>query len=194
MIVGLASLANAPLPIRPLQILYLNLVTDVFPALALGVGEGDASIMKHPPRDPKEPVLTRRHWGIIGGYSLLITISTLTAFGLSLFWLEMELQNAVTITFLSLASAQLWHVFNMRTHESPLLLNEVTRNPAIWLALLICIGLLVAAVYLPGLSDLLGTVHPSPVGWALAVGLGFFPLIVGQTLKVLGVGRTGSTA
>ncbi len=60
--VGAATLTQSPLPILPLQILFLNLVTDVFPALALGVGEGSPALMQKPPRDPKEPLLTRGHW------------------------------------------------------------------------------------------------------------------------------------
>ncbi|MCI0396850.1 MAG: HAD-IC family P-type ATPase, partial [Chloroflexi bacterium] len=66
MVVFLASLVNAPLPVQPLQILFLNLVTDVFPALALGMGQGDPAVMRRPPRHPQEPILTRWHWQAIG--------------------------------------------------------------------------------------------------------------------------------
>ncbi|HKL88498.1 MAG TPA: HAD-IC family P-type ATPase, partial [Salinibacter sp.] len=67
-VVGLATAVGTQLPILPLQILFLNLVTDVFPALALGVGEGDETTMRRPPRDPSVPVLERRHWIGIAGY------------------------------------------------------------------------------------------------------------------------------
>ena len=60
LVVGLAILSTLPLPIMPLQILYLNLVTDVFPAFALAMGEGEPGILKRPPRDPREPILGRR--------------------------------------------------------------------------------------------------------------------------------------
>jgi Ca2+-transporting ATPase len=83
-VISLASLLNAPLPIKPLQILFLNLVTEVFPALALGVGEGEETIMKRPPRNPKEPILTRRHWLRIGGFSAWITVSVLGVLALAL--------------------------------------------------------------------------------------------------------------
>ncbi|MGD9497985.1 MAG: cation-translocating P-type ATPase, partial [Armatimonadota bacterium] len=62
LVVSLAAMASMPLPILPLQILFLNLVTDVFPALALGTGEGERGIMDRPPRPHDEPILTRRHW------------------------------------------------------------------------------------------------------------------------------------
>jgi len=189
LVVSLASLVNAPLPIRPLQILYLNLVTDVFPALALGVGEGDPILMKQPPRDPQEPMLLRHHWWAIGGYSVLITAAVLGAFAMALIWLDMNTQRAVTISFLTLASSQLWHVFNMRSTKSGFLRNEVTRNPFIWGALGLCILLLLAAVYLPGLQDLLATVDPHPKGWLLILGMSLLPWTVGQIFKKLGWGK-----
>ncbi len=187
MIVGLASVANAPLPIRPLQILFLNLVTDVFPALALGVGEGDEHIMERPPRDPEEPILTRRHWGVITGYSTLITIAVLAVLAIALTSLGMVQDRAVTLSFLTLAFAQLWHVFNMRDSDSNLLSNDVTRNPYVWGALALCIALLLAAVYVPFLADLLGVVNPGLRGWALVIGASLMPLLIGQVLQELGV-------
>ena len=62
LVVALATAASAPLPILPLQILFLNLVTDVFPALALGVGPGDPAVMERAPRSARESILTRAHW------------------------------------------------------------------------------------------------------------------------------------
>lgn len=185
MVVSIASFVNAPLPIRPLQILFLNLVTDVFPALALGVGEGDAAIMNQAPRDPKEPILTRKHWIGIGGYGSMITLSVLGIFALALDNLGMELQRAVTISFLTLAAAQLWHVFNMRDQVSGIIRNEVTRNLYVWGALVLTIGLLFAAIYLPWLSNLLQTVDPGLDGWMMVLVASLIPLIIGQIAKVL---------
>ena len=59
---ALAILSGLPLPLLPLQILFLNLVTDVFPAFALAMGEGERDILERPPRDPKEPILGRAQW------------------------------------------------------------------------------------------------------------------------------------
>jgi Ca2+-transporting ATPase len=179
-VITFATLANAPLPIRPLQILFLNLVTDVFPALALGVGEGDEDMMKRPPRDPQESILTRRHWLSIGGYSLLMTAAVLAAFTLASSWLGLNEKGAVTVSFLTLAFAQLWHVFNMRDRGTPFLGNEITSNPSIWGALVLCAGLLLAAVYLPGVSDVLQVVDPGARGWPLIFGMSLIPWLVGQ--------------
>jgi len=185
MTVGLASLFNAPLPVLPLQILFLNLVTDVFPALALGVGEGDPHIMKRPPRDPKEPIMTRSHWYRMGGYGLLITMVVLGALALALMWLGMAQERAVTVSFLTLAFAQLWHVFNMRDRESNVLRNEITGNRYVWGALSLCTLLLLLAVYLPGLSDVLKVVDPGLSGWGLVAIMSLLPLVVGQVLKLI---------
>ncbi|MBN1483262.1 MAG: cation-transporting P-type ATPase [Chloroflexia bacterium] len=180
LIVGLASLVNAPLPIKPLQILFLNLVTDVFPALALGLGRGDPSMMQRPPRDPQEPILTRHHWFSIAGYGALITGAVLGAFALALRWLKLGTADAVTVSFLALAFAQLWHVFNMRVRGSGLLNNDVTRNPYVWGALLLCVGLLLGAVYIPPLADLLKISRPGGPAWLLILGASLLPLILGQ--------------
>jgi Ca2+-transporting ATPase len=186
--VSLASVAGAPLPILPLQILYLNLVTDVFPALALGVGEGDSSVMEHPPRASSEPILTRRHWAAIGAYGTLITFSVLGALGLALNWLNLQGREPVTVSFLTLAFAQLWHAFNMRDPGSRLLRNDITANPFLWGALALCILLLLAAVYLPGLAGVLKVVRPSLEGWLLVLSMSFIPVAAGQIYQVL-IGR-----
>jgi Ca2+-transporting ATPase len=186
MVVGIASSVNAPLPVLPLQILFLNLVTDVFPALALGVGEGDPGIMKYRPRNPKESILTKDHWLAVGGYGILITTAVLGALFLADKWLGGGRERAVTVSFLTLAFAQLWHVFNMRDSGSGLLRNAITRNFYIWAALALCAGLLLVAVYLPGLSQVLRVVDPGPEGWTLIILISLVPLITGQMLKWVG--------
>jgi Ca2+-transporting ATPase len=169
----------------PLQILFLNLVTDVFPALALGMGEGDPGVMKRQPRDPGEPIMNRDHWLQMVGYGLLITGSVLSALALALLWLGLDRSQAITVSFLTLAFAQLWHVFNMRERSSNLVRNEITRNRFVWGALLLCTGLLLVAVYLPGLSDVLKVVDPGPSGWAVVFVMSAIPLVIGQTWKLV---------
>ena len=184
-VVGLASLVNAPLPILPLQILFLNLVTDVFPALALGVGKGDPNIMDFPPRDPEERVLMRQHWIGIVGYSSAISVAVLGALAIAVMWMEMSEGRAVTISFLTLAFAQLWHVFNMRDHDTGFINNDVVENPWVWGALALSAGLLLLAVYVPGLADLLQVENPGATGWALIIGMSLVPWVVGLVVKAL---------
>lgn len=180
LVIFLASLLYTHLPVLPLQILFLNVVTDIFPAFALGWGHGSAHVMELPPRHPKTPILTRKHWAGISIYSTVITISVLSAFSLALFRYQMEISRVVTISFLTLAFAQLWHVFNMREKGSSFIRNEVTVNRYVWGALLLCTGLLLAATYLPGLNTVLETVSPGKTGWIIIMCMSVIPLIAGQ--------------
>ena len=183
--VTVASVAALPLPLRPLQILYLNVLTDVFPALALGVGRGDDAVMQRPPRPAGEPVLTRGHWTAIGGWSALIAACVLAGLLIALEALGFDQTTAVTVSFLTLAFAKLWFVFNLTDPGSPLLANEVVRNPWVWGAIGLCAALLLAAVYLPPLASVLDTSHPELQGWVLIGALSLVPLLVGQTIRAV---------
>lgn len=183
LVIAVASSTGLPLPLLPLQILYLNLVTDVFPAFALGIGEGEVDVMRHPPRDPKSPIISRSQWLSIGLYSAVITTATLGAFVLAIYWLRSTESQAISIAFLTLALAQLLHVFNMRGRSGGLLSNEITTNPFIWGALALCAVLIASAVYLPGLSSTLSLVAPGLNGWLLVIVASMVPLLLGQTMK-----------
>ncbi len=182
LLVASASVTSAPLPILPLQILFLNLVTDVFPALALGLGEGSDEAMTRPPRRATEPILTPDHWVTMVLWAGLIMSAVLAAFWMALARLGMTEEEAVTVSFLTLAVAQLWHVFNMRSRGSQLLHNDVVANPWVWMAIALCVGLLLGAVFLPPLASVLRVQAPSGEGWLLIATLGFAPALVGQVL------------
>jgi Ca2+-transporting ATPase len=183
LIVALATVAGAPLPLLPLQILYLNLVTDIFPALALGVGEGAPGLMRRSPRPANEPLLTRQHWLAIGAYGVTISVTVLAALAIAMLGLKLEADRAITISFCTLALAQVWHVINMRGSGSGWLVNEITRNPWVLGAALLCVVLVLAAVYVPGVSDVLSLEAPGPAGWAVIVGMSLVPVLAGSPLR-----------
>ncbi|MGB7441370.1 MAG: cation-transporting P-type ATPase [Coleofasciculaceae cyanobacterium] len=187
--VAATSLGNFPLALLPLQILYINVVNDAFPALALGLGEGDSTLMQRPPRDSQEAILTRRHWLAIAGYGVVIALALLGAFALAFQWLGMNQNQAVTVSFMTLGFTRLWHVFNMRENDSGIFKNEITKNPYIWGALLFCTGLLLIAVYVPFLSKALQTTDPGVNGWLLIIGMSLVPLVVGQIFKLFRRGK-----
>lgn len=178
--VGIAALAGLPLPLLPLQILYLNILNDVFPALALGLGAGVGQEMKSPPRNPKEAILTRRGWFEVAGYGVLIASVLLGAFLVALYVLKMAPAVALTVSFLTLSVTRLVHVFNMRRADSGILNNEVTRNGFVWGALALCGLLLAVAVYLPRLSSVLSLTPPGLDGWMIVVIASLVPLALGQ--------------
>ncbi|MDH3263652.1 MAG: cation-transporting P-type ATPase [Paracoccaceae bacterium] len=180
LLVGLAVAAGLPTPLLPLQILYLNLVTDVFPAFAVGLGRGSGGVMQRPPRPPAEPIVDGRHWGRIAALGVLLTAAAMGTFVFALAdprWSEGE---AVTIAFLTLALAQLWNVFNLRGVGAGLIRNSITLNPYVWAALAICLVLLAAALWLPGLSRLMELPSPGAEGLALALGGSLVPLVLWQ--------------
>lgn len=176
---------NLPLPLLPLQILYLNVVTDVFPALALGMGKGEPDVMQRKSRPRSESVLTRAHWSAIGGWSVLVAACVLGALIVASYLLGFEQKQAVTASFLTLAFGKLWFVFNLRNPGSRLLDNDIVRNPYIAGSIALCAALLIAAVYLPGLSGVLKTQDPGLRGWLLVLGMSLIPFILGQGLRIV---------
>jgi Ca2+-transporting ATPase len=182
-VVSVAAVVGGPLPLLPLQILFLNLVTDVFPALALGFGEGERDVLERPPRDPAEPVLSRGRWRFVLGYASLLSFSVLGALAVALRVLELPEAEAVTISFLTLAFSQLLHVFNVRAPGSGLLTNDVVRNPWVWGALGLCSGLILVALYGPAVAGPLRLVAPGPEGWGLVAAAALLPLVIGQVLR-----------
>jgi Ca2+-transporting ATPase len=178
--VGFAASVNLPLPLLPLQILFINLILDVFPALALGVGETNPIVMKKQPRDPDEPIITKQHWFLISAYGIIIALAVLGALSLAIYKLEMPQKQAVTISFLTLGFARLWHVFNMRDSGSSLFLNEITGNPFIWTALVLCVVLLLSTIVLNPLAEILDVTNPGLEGWLLILGMSLVPLVIGQ--------------
>ncbi len=184
LVVAVAMALPIPQPLLPLQILYLNVLNDVFPALALGIGPGSADVMDAPPRDPREPLIGRRHWALTVAWGALIGATLLGVFLLALH-LGLPDAEAVTVTFLSLSLGRLLHAFNMRDPGSGVVVNDITRNPAVWGALALCAGMLALAVYLPPLAAVLGVTPPGATGWALVAGASVTPLLVGQVALAL---------
>ncbi len=177
--VTLASVAQAPIPLRPLQILFLNVVTDVFPALALSVGEGSRDVMDRPTRDPEEHLLTRYHWRVIGGWSVIVGGCVLAALSVAIQGLGLDEPQAVTISFLTLGFAKLGFVFNLRDRGTPIWNNDVVRNGWVWAAIALCTALLLATVYWSLMSVVLDTDDPGAHGWLLILGMGLIPVLLG---------------
>jgi P-type Ca2+ transporter type 2C len=154
----------------PLQILFLNIVTDVFPALALGLGRGDLTVMQRPPRGFKENIISTRDWFVISAYALTLTLSVILAVLYTKYYItedEIVLNN---IAFITLS-------FNMSSLHSKLIVNEITTNKFVWFALLICVGLLALVFIVPELRLVLKLNVLSPQLWIVAILAGLLPLI-----------------
>jgi len=183
-VVGVAVVAGWPLPILPLQILYLNLVTDVFPAFALAMCEGERDVLTRPPRDPQEPILGARQWKVIALQGLALTAATLAAMQAARVLLNLDARSVTTVAFLTLAFAQLWHTFDMRDTRAAVWRNEVTINRWIWAALALCTILLAGPPYLPSLAHLMELTPPTTAMWGLVLGMSLGALVVTQSATV----------
>lgn len=179
------TFADIPIPLLPLQILYLNVITDVFPALALGMSAGEPGVMEEKPRPRDESILTAGHWRAIAGWAALVAVCVLGSLVAAYNGLNFETRTAVTVSFLTLAFAKLWFVFNLRKPGSGMLKNDIVRNPFVLGSIVLCTVLLLAAVYLPAISDILKTRHPGLTGWSLLLGMSLLPFIVGQGLRTI---------
>jgi len=161
----------------PLQILFLNIVTDVFPALALGLGRGDVTVMQRPPRGYKENIISTRDWVVISAYALTLTLSVILAVLYTKYYITDDETVLNNIAFITLTFAQLFHVFNMSSLHSKLIVNEITTNKFVWFALLLCVGLLALVFIIPELRMILKLNVLSPQLWIVAILAGLLPLI-----------------
>lgn len=184
--VGFAALLNLPSPLLPLQILFLNLITDIFPALALGLGKGEKGIMQQVPRKPDEPIITFKLWNATLIYGLSITAAVLGITAYTFFVLKLPTSEINNMAFFTLIFAQLLNVFNVPKRHISFFKNEVTKNPWIWAAILLCILLTLGAYFTPILAKALSLVPLSLNKFGLIVLFGFSSLALTQFIKRLG--------
>lgn len=130
-------------------------------------------------------MLGRPQWRRILIHGLTLTAAVFGAMIVAGHVLGLEGEDLVTVNFLTLAFAQLWHVFNMRRPEGGLFRNELTGNRWIWAALHFCAALLVLAVYQPDLAAILGLAAPSLSMWLVVLGMSLTPLLLLQASGML---------
>lgn len=187
LLVALAFFSNLTLPLLPLQILFINMVTDVFPAFALGMNKESDRVMSRPPRTKKTPIITKAMWISIVGYAIGITIASLGAMIFATYVLRTDATIANNFAFYTLILSQLWNVFNLPDARKSFLFNEITRNRYVWYALLGSIFIMVLAYSTPVISEVLnlGRFSLKYVGYVLI--FSFFPIVFVQFFKRLKV-------
>ncbi len=186
-VVSLAALSNLHFQLIPLQILFINLITDVLPALALGVSEGSPFVMKHKPRNPTEPLLKTRQWYAVWIYAAIISVCTLGAVFFSHFVLHtgehFDPKLCNNILFFTLIVCQLFHVFNMASVKTSFFKSEVFRNKYVWYALLLS-GLIVMSVFfIPLVREALNVQSLKLEDWLVVVASAALSLLAIQILK-----------
>ena len=177
-----AILAGLPLPLLPLQILWINLVTDVFPALALALEPSAPGVMRRPPRSPGTSLLDRPFLVLIVFQGVMLGAIILAAYAWALD-VYGEGAQARTIALLALVGAQLGHMFNCRSRTRSAF-NGLLRSPFVWAAVVIVVGLQLLAVYAAPLAQVLQTVRPTATDWAVVAVSFVAPIILVEVAKL----------
>lgn len=177
-------------PLLATQILWINLLTDTGPALAVGVDPVDPDVMKRPPRRRSDRVIDAEMWFNIGFVGFLMALVTLGVMDLYL-PNGMIAQNATgdiilaqTMAFTTLVFCQLFNVFNARS-ENTTAFSDLFINRWLWFAVLLGILLQVAVVYLPVLNRAFGTTPLGLKDWGVAIGLASFVLWGEEVKKII---------
>jgi Ca2+-transporting ATPase len=181
-----------PLPLIAIQILFVNLITDGLPALALGVDPIEAGAMRHPPRDPKEGVITRRVWVRILAVGMTIAVVTLLAY-----WWEIAVvgggvtsdetvvMRARTVAFTVMVMMELFHAFNSRSDRRSLFSVGFTRNRALLASIAVSVGLQLAILYVYPLAQVFQVTALSLLDWVVIVLASLSIFIVVEIIKLI---------
>lgn len=166
LVMFIATLLGVPLPLIPIQILWVNLVTDGLPAMALGMDPGDDRTMRTPPRDPRESVFADGLGGRIILDGILIALATLSSY-VAGFLVFRDIETARTMAFCSLVLAQLVYVFRCAANRG--LIKKVCRNPWLPAAVLTSLIMQLAVVYIPFLRPFFDTIALHIDAWLLVI-------------------------
>lgn len=191
LIMLIAMVVGAPIPLTVIQLLWLNLVTDSFPALALGVEKGEPDIMNNPPRKTDEQIIDKTIIDNIIVQAIAITVSTLGAFYISLNYLhagesgEIQLHAAQTVAFITLILAELLRAFSARSEKYTLFELGIFTNKSLVHAFIGSFILTLLVVYLPFVQDIFNSVPLRLIDWAVIIPFAFLPFVVGEIHKLI---------
>lgn len=181
--VAIALLAGAPMILLPVQILWMNLVTDGFSALALGMEKGEPDLMHRPPRPPSGGVLDRRGLLLIATLGGYIGLATLALFAWYLSSPDTA-ARAQTMAFTAMIVMEKFNVLNFRTLREPMTRIGVVSNRVLIAAISITLLVQVLAVYLPGLQHVLHTVPLTLSDWGVILVAGLPVFLVPEGIKL----------
>ena len=178
----LAIVMGYSTPLLPVQLLWMNLVTDSLPAIALGREKGDADIMRHPPIAREKGVFSDGLATQMAVEGLVIGMLALIAFllGNRMYGLSM----ARTMTFSVLSLSQLFHVFNVRSKDSLFRIGWFS-NRSLTIAFILCLGLQVVVVMIPSLANIFQVVPMDRTQWFMVMGLSVAPIPIIEVQKCI---------
>lgn len=142
--------------------------------------------MERPPRDPKLLIVSNRDWITIFIYATAMTFAVIVAVIYCNQAISTDSKIINNVAFITLAFAQLFHVFNMSSARSNLLVNDITKNKFVWIALLICTALLGLVYVIPQMRLVLGLEMLTAEVWIVSIFAGLIPLVLIQLYKLIG--------
>lgn len=185
-ILGLPSL------LLPLQILWINLVTDVAPALALALDPAEPGVMRRPPKKRHEDILTGRHrWNVVF-YGFVMSLGVFSAYWVSLALNPGDTTRATEICFHTLVFAQLLFVFNVRSRSIFSNPEQIFSNTWLLAGVAFSAILQIAITYIPIMQVILDIVPLSPLEWGVVILGALIPTLIAQTRKVFRLGMVES--
>lgn len=181
-----SSLLGFPAPLVPIQLLWVNLVTDSLPAMALGTENPEKDIMKRKPISPSKGFFSDGLWLDITLEGLLVGILTILAFSLGslVFPSENSLALGRTMAFCTLSFCEISQALNMRS-SFPLYKIGLFSNKIMNIAVVVCSAMQCAVVVIPGLASLFGVVPLSGIQWITVILLSSIPLLAGEAGKII---------
>ncbi len=176
-----ASLLSLPAPLIPIQLLWVNLVTDSLPAMALGTEKSERNIMTRPPISPKKGFFADGLWLDISLEGILVGTITVLAF---LLGNKTSLVLGRTMAFCTLSFCEITHAINMRSVQ-PLYKAGFFSNKTMTLAVIICFAVQASVIVIPPLAEIFGVTALTASQWLTVAALSFLPLAVGEAGKIL---------
>jgi Ca2+-transporting ATPase len=183
LIVLLSMLVGLPLPLRPIQLLWLNLVTDGAPALALGMEKGEPDVMQRPPRPAKEPIINREMLLGIGVQAVVMTAAVLGAFLYGLARYPGNLAGAQTVAFTTLIVSELLRAFTVRSERLSVFRIGLFSNRWMLLAAVSSFLLLLAVIYIPFFDPIFNTIPLDGRDWLVMLPCGLVSSVAAELLK-----------
>lgn len=183
LIIFVAMLVGLPIPLKPIQLLWLNLLTDAFPALALGMEAKEPDIMKKPPRNPDEPIMDSRMKVQIAVQSIFMTVAVLGVFVFALNRTS-NLQVAQTYAFATLIFSELLRAYTSRSETLSVFKLGIFSNKYMLGGTLISFLLLLVVIYVPALREIFDTVKLSIYDWDVIVLFGLIPFVAAEVSKI----------
>lgn len=182
-VIFISILAGLPSPLTAIQLLWLNLVTDGAPALALGMEKGDPDTMTRPPRPTSESIINRAMRLRIGIQTVAISIVTLTAYLIGLSHRNEQSALAGTMAFVTLSFSELLRAFTARSENYPMIRIGLFSN--VWMILSVgsSLALLLMVIYVPFFQPIFNTVPLTLVQWKVLLPLLIIPAIVAECSK-----------